>query len=136
MAIDTKKMQKRLEDIRQELEGNLKDLTQPSAADYLTDPANDDYQDIEDEAVDEQQEQQDQAVKFNEQTKLDEVNAALKRIEDGTYGHCIVCGKVIPEKRLEAIPWAPRCIEDEEAFEQSLIREDEMVQDGENTRFS
>ena len=41
------------------------------------------------------------------------VDAALKRIDDGTYGTCEICGKPIGEERLRAIPWATRCIDDE-----------------------
>ena len=43
---------------------------------------------------------------------LDEVDAAIKRLEDGTYGNCEVCGKPIGEARLEAKPAARRCIVD------------------------
>lgn len=39
------------------------------------------------------------------------VEEALKRIEDGTYGLCKVCGKPIDEERLEANPAADTCIE-------------------------
>jgi DnaK suppressor protein len=42
---------------------------------------------------------------------LRQVNAALERIENGTYGVCIVTGKPIPEERLEAIPWTDVTIE-------------------------
>jgi DnaK suppressor protein len=41
---------------------------------------------------------------------LAEIDAALKRIEDGTYGTCTNCGTRIPEERLEARPWATLCI--------------------------
>jgi len=37
------------------------------------------------------------------------IQAALRRIEDGTYGECVACGEPIPEARLEAVPHAPRC---------------------------
>lgn len=40
-----------------------------------------------------------------------DVNAALKRIDDGTYGACEVCGEPIPGDRLEANPAAKTCIE-------------------------
>lgn len=40
-----------------------------------------------------------------------EVTAALKRIDDGNYGKCEVCGKEIPADRLEANPAATTCIE-------------------------
>ena len=43
---------------------------------------------------------------------LDEVDAALKRLQDGTYGVCEVCGKPIGEARLEAKPAARLCIVD------------------------
>jgi RNA polymerase-binding protein DksA len=40
----------------------------------------------------------------------EEVEAALKRLEDGTYGRCENCGKDIAMERLEAVPWAALCI--------------------------
>ena len=42
---------------------------------------------------------------------LAEIDAALQRIEDGTYGKCVNCGASIPEERLEAMPWATLCID-------------------------
>jgi DnaK suppressor protein len=39
------------------------------------------------------------------------IDAALQRIEDGTYGKCVNCGAPIPEERLEAMPWATLCID-------------------------
>lgn len=41
---------------------------------------------------------------------LDQVEAALGRIADGSYGSCAVCGAAIAEGRLEARPWTPYCI--------------------------
>jgi RNA polymerase-binding transcription factor DksA len=41
---------------------------------------------------------------------LDEVRRARRRIAEGTYGTCEVCGEPIPEGRLEARPWATRCV--------------------------
>jgi RNA polymerase-binding transcription factor DksA len=37
---------------------------------------------------------------------IDEIDAALARIDDGTYGICLASGQPIPKERLEAIPWA------------------------------
>lgn len=42
---------------------------------------------------------------------LDAIDAALARIEAGTYGKCVNCGAPIPEERLEAIPWATLCLD-------------------------
>lgn len=47
----------------------------------------------------------------NEQELLNEVNAAIKRLENGTYGVCEVSGKPIPKARLEAIPWTRYTVE-------------------------
>jgi DnaK suppressor protein len=41
---------------------------------------------------------------------LEEVRRARERVADGTYGVCEVCGEPIPEPRLEARPWATRCV--------------------------
>lgn len=42
---------------------------------------------------------------------LAEVEAALLRITDGSYGRCGICGAPIAEGRLEARPWTPYCID-------------------------
>ena len=42
-----------------------------------------------------------------------QVVAALARLDDGTYGTCIDCGKPIPPARLEVRPEASRCVEDQ-----------------------
>lgn len=39
------------------------------------------------------------------------IDAALARIEDGTYGTCVNCGAQIAPERLEAMPWATLCID-------------------------
>lgn len=46
----------------------------------------------------------------NLQGLLDQVRAALTRLDEGGYGSCEVCGETIPAARLEARPWATRCI--------------------------
>jgi DnaK suppressor protein len=43
---------------------------------------------------------------------LSEIDAALKRIDAGTYGICSVCGMAIAPERLEAYPWASLCMDD------------------------
>jgi DnaK suppressor protein len=50
-------------------------------------------------------------------TVLQQVRDALGRIEDGTYGTCIVDGAPIEEKRLHAIPWTPYCLEHQARLE-------------------
>lgn len=43
------------------------------------------------------------------QQRLEEVDAALRRLDEGTYGTCRVCGRPIPPERLEARPSATTC---------------------------
>jgi RNA polymerase-binding transcription factor len=50
---------------------------------------------------------------------LVEIEAALGRIDEGTYGLCASCGRPIDEERLEAVPYARLCIDDKRALEQS-----------------
>jgi DnaK suppressor protein len=55
----------------------------------------------------------DEGLEEGAQQTLAEIDAALKRIEDGTYGTCEVCGRPIAPERLAAIPWARLCIDDQ-----------------------
>jgi RNA polymerase-binding protein DksA len=48
---------------------------------------------------------------------LTEIDGALQRMEDGTYGLCERCGQPIGGERLEALPWATLCIEDKRKLE-------------------
>jgi RNA polymerase-binding protein DksA len=48
----------------------------------------------------------------NEEHLLSEIDAALRRIDEGGYGTCRVCGRPIGEARLEAVPWTTLCIDD------------------------
>jgi RNA polymerase-binding transcription factor DksA len=49
--------------------------------------------------------------------EIGEVERALRRVEDGSYGRCIDCDEPIPAARLHAYPAAARCIRCQEAFE-------------------
>jgi len=53
----------------------------------------------------------------NEQEALYEIDDALKRLENGNYGTCEVCGKPIPKKRLNAIPWARLTVDCQDKME-------------------
>jgi RNA polymerase-binding protein DksA len=53
----------------------------------------------------------DYTLEENSEHVLAEIDAALKRIEDGTYGTCTNRGEQIPVESLEALPWATLCID-------------------------
>lgn len=55
--------------------------------------------------------ERDVALEASAQAILRQVEVALKKIEDGQYGNCERCGKIIHATRLEAIPYTPFCIE-------------------------
>ncbi len=57
------------------------------------------------------EQQRDLALRERSRGELEKVEAALRRLDDGTYGTCTSCGKPIALERLEAIPWAPVCID-------------------------
>lgn len=58
-----------------------------------------------------------QTIDEADQERLDEINGALERMEDGSYGVCVETGKEIPYERLEALPYAKRTMEAQEEAE-------------------
>jgi DnaK suppressor protein len=50
-------------------------------------------------------------------TVLQQVRDALGRIDNGTYGRCVVDGEPIEPKRLEAVPWTPYCLKHQKLLE-------------------
>lgn len=65
----------------------------------------------------------------SERKILHEIDAALARISEGTYGICEGTGNPIKRVRLEANPWARYCIEYARMVEQGLVIEGEKVED-------
>jgi RNA polymerase-binding transcription factor DksA len=59
----------------------------------------------------------DESVEGSVEHVVREIDDALARIDAGTYGLCAVCGKPIPEERLDAVPYAVLCIDDKRAEE-------------------
>jgi DnaK suppressor protein len=55
--------------------------------------------------------QRDLALRDRSDHQLVLVDEALARLDDGTFGTCVRCGQPIAAERLEALPWAARCID-------------------------
>ena len=66
---------------------------------------------------------------------LTKIDAALRRLEDGTYGDCFECGDQISEARLRALPFAVRCKDCEEAREVAEQRERSSQRRGSSSLF-
>ncbi|HLV79529.1 MAG TPA: hypothetical protein VKT32_04580 [Chthonomonadaceae bacterium] len=96
--------------IRREHSGAVEEISDVTdnelAAQYTFDPA-----DNEDAAAATYDVERYQSFEINERQMLDQVNAALARIDDGTYGLDEVTGEPIPVKRLRALPWATMTFE-------------------------
>ena len=62
---------------------------------------------------------------------LKDVQAALGRLEEGTFGVCLRCEEEIPEKRLKALPWAAYCVACQEVVDRLRAAGDLTEEDAE-----
>jgi RNA polymerase-binding protein DksA len=63
------------------------------------------------------EQQRDLALRDRANQHLELVDAALARLDAGTFGRCLRCGQPIPDGRLEALPWAAHCIDCQSAID-------------------
>jgi DnaK suppressor protein len=103
---------KKLEDRRSELVRKLSEFRNESKS-VETDVA----QDLADKAESSYTKEFLLSLSDAEREQLFQIDAALKRIAKGDYGHCQTCQKEIGTKRLNALPWTPLCIECQEKSE-------------------
>ena len=61
--------------------------------------------------------EKDLSIQNNIEASLADIDWAMKRLDDGTYGTCETCGKKIPKTRLAAMPAARYCIKDQQRLE-------------------
>ncbi len=104
--------EKRLRQRQKELEESLASTVAQALASTVVDA-----QDVADQAVAGYQKEMlfSQGTVRNSQLRL--VRQALTRIAEGTYGECIRCSQTIGQKRIEAVPWTPYCIQCQERIE-------------------
>ena len=103
---ETAKFKKLLTEQRDDLRGNAR---RALSGDIHVDP--DDFPDEMDTASSEVNLQFTGRLREREQGLISKIEAALEKIEDGTFGECITCGEDIGVKRLRARPVAELCIE-------------------------
>lgn len=78
-------------------------------------------QDIADKAVSSYTREFLYSLNDTERNTLIKIDQALGRIEDGSYGFCLNCGVPMIEKRMNAVPWAPHCVDCQELAEKGLL---------------
>ena len=61
----------------------------------------------------------------NDRKLLNLIDEALERIEEGKYTKCAHCGEALPDKRLDAVPWARHCVRCQDLQERGLLSDDE-----------
>ncbi|MFB9378000.1 TraR/DksA family transcriptional regulator [Kineococcus gynurae] len=110
--MDTQVARERLEEMHRELSGEAKEIRARLEAGVTPDAA-EGGRDVGDEGAHEQFAGQDLALLDGIDRRLVGVEAALRRIEDGTYGLSVVSGKPIPDERLEVRPDAETLVEEE-----------------------
>jgi RNA polymerase-binding protein DksA len=98
---ERKRVQEAIDYLHDENPGSIQDETQDSTADnHPGDMATVTFD-----------RELDYTLEESEGRLLEAIDAALGRIEDGTYGSCQACSEPIREERLEALPWTTQCID-------------------------
>ena len=95
--------------IRTQLESRLTELTSRVSEidEDLREPG---PQDFEEHATEAEGDEVLESLEGSAVAEISQINAALARIEDGSYGECVTCGEEVGEKRMEAVPHTPQCI--------------------------
>jgi DnaK suppressor protein len=101
LVAERKRIVAALENLRNENPGSVEEETGEEASD----------QHLADTATAMHDRELDYGLTENEEELLTATDAALRRIEDGTYGICTNCGRPIGEERLQALPWTNLCID-------------------------
>ena len=81
----------------------------------------DGIQDLADKAASAYSKELNFSLSDGERNLLMQIEEALGRIPEGTFGKCTNCGNIIGEKRLTAVPWTPFCIDCQELQEKGLL---------------
>ena len=114
--IDTRALRSRLEEERARLTNAVQFLEREnpgSLEDELGEVAAGNDNHLGDLATATYDRELDEGLEEGAQQTLGDLEVALRKMDDGTYGTCEVCGKQIAPERLAAIPWARFCIDDQ-----------------------
>ena len=109
MSVDDERRRTELLELRSQIIGAARDLvTDDDDPSELSGGAGD--PNPADQARESHDRELDESLEENAEQLVHEIDVALRRIGDGTYGTCARCGEPIPEERLEAVPYATLCL--------------------------
>jgi DnaK suppressor protein len=109
MSVDLDVRRSELVDLRARVLGAAQDIVQGDEDDgELSSAAGDQH--LADHASEMLDREVDESLEENAEQLVHEIDVALARLDDGTYGTCGRCGQPIPEERLDAVPYATLCV--------------------------
>ena len=112
--MNTERYRQRLLDMEQELIARI-NRSRAEAREQIDDSAGD----VGDDGVSDELREEEFTEADLDSTTLTQVRDALKRIDEGTFGRCVVDGEPIDEKRLDAMPWTPYCVKHQQLREEA-----------------
>ena len=112
-SVDTSRFREALLDERRRVAAAIQNLHEDHPGSISDESGEDAVYDnhLADTATETYDRELDYTLEENSEHVLSEINAALRRIDDGSYGRCTNCARQIPEERLEARPYATLCID-------------------------
>ncbi len=115
--VELRDLRVRLEEERAELDTQLTTIVEDSFAATQSDLSGD--VGLDDESADAGtatfEREKDLSIENNVRDLLQKIDRALRRMSDGTYGICDICGKPIEKARVKALPYVDLCIKDAQA---------------------
>ena len=114
---EIKELRARLEEERVELDTQLTTIVEDTFATTQSDMSGD--VGLDDESADAGtatfEREKDLSIENNVRDLLQKIDRALRRMDEGTYGVCDICGKPIEKARIKALPYVDLCIKDAQA---------------------
>ena len=109
VTVDLERRQAELVDLRARIGGAARDIVEDGVDSSELSSASGD-QHLGDHASEMVERELDEGLEENADELVGAIDAALARIDDGTYGRCARCDEPIPEARLDALPYAVLCV--------------------------
>jgi DnaK suppressor protein len=115
--------QKKLKALREQLEHRKTEILDAFTKNktYGKEADEDGAQDIADKATNSYTKEFLFSLSNSEREMLQELDAALSRLDGGRFGVCVACEEAIERRRIEAVPWTRHCLACQQKMEQGLL---------------